>query len=137
MRTAEGAQHNRGEHREERPDLGGVEAARLRWLAGRAAALLRRLGLDAIRRTGTLRLEVCHDAWAGAYGRPHPEAERLAAALAGAAGTLDATYAAKACYAALRRPAGDSPVLFWQTFDGRWLSDPLPDHPMPAGGDPG
>jgi D-cysteine desulfhydrase len=68
-------------------------------------------------------LSVDHSAYAGAYGRPLPEAVALAARVSKARGVLlDDTYAAKACYAAARSgsPAG-APVLFWHTFDARWM----------------
>jgi hypothetical protein len=46
--------------------------------------------------------------------------------------TLDAAYGAKACYAAWRAareaPRG-GPVLFWHTFDARWM-DPRNQEPL-------
>jgi hypothetical protein len=69
------------------------------------------------------RLRIHHDAYAGCYGRPLAAADPVAERIERILGIrLDATYSAKACYAALTRAeAIDAPVLLWQTFDGRWL----------------
>ena len=102
----------------------GIEGARLTWLAWRVVRLLARHGVRAIDAWHRLRVAVHHSAFGGAYGRPHPEAERVSAAVARTIGaTLDSTYSAKTCYAALvdRRPAGHT--LFWLTFDGRWMDE--------------
>jgi 1-aminocyclopropane-1-carboxylate deaminase/D-cysteine desulfhydrase-like pyridoxal-dependent ACC family enzyme len=66
---------------------------------------------------------IVHDVYAGAYARPHRDAEALTARLRPPLGPgLDATYSAKACYAAVRRArSSTTPVLFWHTFDARWL----------------
>jgi 1-aminocyclopropane-1-carboxylate deaminase/D-cysteine desulfhydrase-like pyridoxal-dependent ACC family enzyme len=59
------------------------------------------------------RLRVVHDAYGGAYGRPNPEAEQSARALAARAGIrLDSTYGAKAFHVALSLP---EPSLYWVT----------------------
>jgi D-cysteine desulfhydrase len=70
--------------------------------------------------------EVEHGAYGGAYGRATAAGTAAAAALRAAGGpALDATYSAKAFAAALARArrAPDERVLFWLTFDGRWLGD--------------
>jgi 1-aminocyclopropane-1-carboxylate deaminase/D-cysteine desulfhydrase-like pyridoxal-dependent ACC family enzyme len=69
------------------------------------------------------RVEVAHHVYGGAYGRPLAAGEAAAATLRAAAGlTLDATYGAKAAAAALALArAGEGPVLFWVTFDSRWM----------------
>ncbi|HWZ60437.1 MAG TPA: pyridoxal-phosphate dependent enzyme [Gemmatimonadaceae bacterium] len=58
-------------------------------------------------------VELDHSVYGGAYGRPLPDAAQLDGL------TLDPTYSAKAATVANARKAG--PVLFWLTFDGRWL----------------
>lgn len=65
-----------------------------------------------------------HQAYAGAYGRPQPDAAALAARVHADHGVLlDDTYAAKACYAAARAGTPDGPpLLFWHTFDARWMT---------------
>jgi hypothetical protein len=74
-------------------------------------------------------VRVEHGLFAGAYARPHPDAELAAAHFQEATGlVLDATYSAKALAAALRGGAvapepgarASSPTLFWLTFDARW-----------------
>jgi D-cysteine desulfhydrase len=69
-------------------------------------------------------LVVTHGSYSGAYGRPHPAASVLSATVAAARGVLlDDTYSAKACYAAARAlPESRGPVLFWHTFDARWMT---------------
>lgn len=104
----------------------GVDEERLRWLALRVGQLIQREGGSVARidRTGAgPRLRIHHAAYAGSYGRPLPAADPVAARLERILGLrLDATYSAKACYAALNRAeATSAPVLLWQTFDGRWL----------------
>lgn len=64
--------------------------------------------------------------YGGAYGRETPSGKLAAAHLAAAGGPrLDATYSAKALASALElaRETGDEDVLFWLTFDGRWIVD--------------
>lgn len=69
-------------------------------------------------------LVVAHGSYSGAYGRPHPEATVLSSVVAAAQGVLlDDTYSAKACYAAVRAlPTAPGPILFWHTFDARWMT---------------
>lgn len=67
-------------------------------------------------------VEIDHTVYGGAYGRPHPEAEQLAASLFARTGVLlDATYTAKALLAAARHAErhGGGRVLLWVTFDAR------------------
>lgn len=102
----------------------GVEGARLRWLAQRLRRFLTSHGAPVGAVTPAIAVD--HGAYAGAYGRPHPGAEALRARIRERFGAgLDATYSAKACYAAARRAgATPGPVLFWHTFDARWLTGP-------------
>jgi D-cysteine desulfhydrase len=71
------------------------------------------------------RLVIEHAQYGGAYAR-ETDASQAALALVRAAGgpSLDGTYSAKALAAALAhaRTSPDERVLFWLTFDGRWLS---------------
>ena len=72
------------------------------------------------------RLEIEQGAYGGAYGRETSEARTAAIALRTRGGPrLDGTYSAKAFGVALAiaRRAPDEDVLFWLTFDGRWLAD--------------
>jgi D-cysteine desulfhydrase len=73
------------------------------------------------------RLVVEQAQYGGAYAR-ETEASRAALALVRATGgpALEGTYSAKALAAALEhaRTAPDERVLFWLTFDGRWLAMP-------------
>jgi hypothetical protein len=65
-----------------------------------------------------------HGAYGGAYGRETGEARRAAVLLRAAGGPpLEGTYSAKAFAAALAhaRAAPAERVLYWLTFDGRWL----------------
>ena len=103
----------------------------LRWLIDRTAALIAEETGEPVRRPAPERVRLVHDAYGGAYGRPHPAAERAAERLLEAAGiALDATYSAKAFAIALASigagdaPAGSGtpgPTLFWLTFDARWM----------------
>jgi D-cysteine desulfhydrase len=70
-------------------------------------------------------LHIAHGAYGGAYGRPYPPAEQAAALLRALTGwRLDSTYSAKALLVALDAASRTSePVLFWLTFDARWLAD--------------
>lgn len=103
----------------------GVDEAWLRWLGTRTRHFLARHGVAAGELPDGGRVRVDHSAWSGAYGRPHPGATALALRMRTEAGvTLDATYSAKACYAAWRAAGEaprDEPVLFWHTFDARWM----------------
>ena len=70
------------------------------------------------------RLEIDRGAYGGAYGRETAAARDAAALLRAAGGPpLEPTYSAKAFAVALARAraAADGAVLFWLTFDGRWL----------------
>lgn len=112
----------------------------LRWLIHRTASLIAEETGEPVRRPLPDRLRLVHDVYGGAYGRPHPAAERAAAQLLEATGiALDATYSAKAFAVALAsagvaerstvaaapdapRLARDAgPTLFWLTFDARWM----------------
>jgi D-cysteine desulfhydrase len=111
----------------------GVDEAWLGWLGTRTRRFLRQHGVAAGDLPAVGRIRVDHSAWSGAYGRPHPGATALAERMRAEAGmTLDATYSAKACYAAWRA-AGEAPrgetVLFWHTFDARWM-DPSNQEPL-------
>lgn len=110
-----------------------VEVPRLRWLARKTRGLMRRFGVPSSALPVPVPIQIEHGAYAGAYARPLPAAAELARRIGGEAGrALDATYSAKACYAAWRAAgaADDGPVLFWHTFDGRWMhssgAEPMP-----------
>lgn len=93
-------------------------------LARRAHALLGRLARQTLPPLRRERLEIERGAYGGAYGRPTPEGDAAAQALRTAGGPrLDPTYSAKAFGVALdlARQSPDGRVLFWLTFDGRWL----------------
>jgi D-cysteine desulfhydrase len=63
-------------------------------------------------------VELDHSVYGGAYGRPLPGAAQLDGL------TLDPTYSAKAATVAAGhggRGGRGGPILFWLTFDGRWL----------------
>jgi D-cysteine desulfhydrase len=95
--------------------------ARVRFLAHRAARMIERLTGERLARP--TRLEILHDAYGGAYGRATAGGDAANAALHDAAGIrLDATYSAKALAAALGGGVGGS-VLFWLTFDARWIAE--------------
>ncbi|MBX6333186.1 MAG: pyridoxal-phosphate dependent enzyme [Gemmatimonadaceae bacterium] len=76
-----------------------------------------------IPRVDPRRVQVAHDAYGGAYGRPAPAAREAAARIERAAGLrLDDTYSAKALAVALALDlAGEGDTLFWLTFDPRTL----------------
>ncbi|HUQ46074.1 MAG TPA: pyridoxal-phosphate dependent enzyme [Gemmatimonadaceae bacterium] len=117
--------------------------ARVLRLAVRTHALLERLAGVPLPALDVSRLEIDQGAYGGAYGRECDAARNAATALRDAGGPqLDATYSAKAFGVALERArrAPDERVLFWLTFDGRWLargnempaatrSSPLPSAP--------
>ena len=73
------------------------------------------------------RLVIEQAQYGGAYAR-ETDASRAAVALVRASGgpSLEGTYSAKALAAALThaRSASHERVLFWLTFDGRWLDEP-------------
>lgn len=111
----------------------GVDEAWLAWLGRRTRRFLGRHGVPVGELPAGPGIQVDHSAWSGAYGRPHPGAAALALRMRAEAGlTLDATYSAKACYAAWRAAGEaprDGPVLFWHTFDARWM-DPSNQEPL-------
>ena len=99
--------------------------ARVLRLATQTRALLARLAGVALPPLDRARLEIDDEAYGGAYARESIAARVAADALRDAGGpSLDATYSAKAFGVALERArrAPDERVLFWLTFDGRWLA---------------
>jgi len=100
---------------------------------GRVVRLARRAAALWVRRTGDAeppprieasRLRVWRGAYGGAYGRETDAARTAAVAFARAGGpALEPTYSAKAFAVALElaRASPGAPVLFWLTFDGRWM----------------
>ena len=99
----------------------GATGGRARRLAAATRRLVRaRTGVEL---PPPVPVRVVHDVYGGAYGRELPAGTRAAGLLRDLlAVRLDATYSAKACAAALTLAAsGPGPVLFWLTFDGRWL----------------
>lgn len=96
-------------------------------LARRTRALLASLAGERVPPLDGSLLEIEHRAFGGAYGRVTPDATRASALLREAGGpVLEGTYSAKAFAVALARAqrSPDERVLFWLTFDGRWLSAP-------------
>jgi 1-aminocyclopropane-1-carboxylate deaminase/D-cysteine desulfhydrase-like pyridoxal-dependent ACC family enzyme len=96
-------------------------------LARRTRALLTSLTGEPLPPLDASRLVIEHGAYGGAYGRETTDARHAAALLRAAGGPpLDGTYSAKAFGVALARAqhAPDERVLFWLTFDGRWLAAP-------------
>ena len=99
--------------------------ARVLRLAAQTHRLLTRLTGEALPTIDRERLEIADDAYGGAYGRETAAGRRATQAMRDAGGPpLDPTYSAKAFGEALDRArrAPDERVLFWLTFDGRWLS---------------
>ena len=108
--------------------------ARVLALARRTHRLLERLSGEPLPAPDDARLEIVEDAYGGAYGRPTEAARRAGDQLRDAGGPrLDWTYSAKTFAVALERArrAPDERVLFWLTFDARWLS-----HRAERAGDP-
>jgi 1-aminocyclopropane-1-carboxylate deaminase/D-cysteine desulfhydrase-like pyridoxal-dependent ACC family enzyme len=99
--------------------------ARVAGLARRTHALLSRLLGRSLPALDVTRLSIERSAYGGAYGRETTAATAAAEQLRLAGGPrLDATYSAKAFAVALARArSSDERVLFWLTFDGRWLAD--------------
>jgi 1-aminocyclopropane-1-carboxylate deaminase/D-cysteine desulfhydrase-like pyridoxal-dependent ACC family enzyme len=94
-------------------------------LATRTHALLAKLTGAVLPALDPRALEIEQGHYGGAYGRETSTGRSAAAALADVGGPrLDGTYSAKAFGVALARArhAPDERVLFWLTFDGRWLS---------------
>ncbi len=99
--------------------------ARVLRLTRRTHALLARLAKVALPAVDATRFLVDSDAYGGAYGRETADARAAAEELRMAGGPmLEATYSAKAFSVALARArhSPDERVLFWLTFDGRWLA---------------
>ena len=92
-------------------------------LSRAAAALIARRTGDRVAEVAWERVEVAHDVYGGAYGRPLPAAAEAAVVMARASGVrLDAAYSAKAFAKALALArAGEPRTLFWLTFDSRWM----------------
>ncbi len=100
--------------------------ARRAWvlrLARRTAKLLEQYGATGLPAVERRHVEVVHEMYGGAYGRPFPPAEEAARLLAASSSIrLDSTYSAKAFAAALALARRDpAPTLFWLTFDARWM----------------
>lgn len=93
-------------------------------LARRTRALLAQLSGESIPAVDGAQLEIDEEAYGGAYGRDTRVGRAAIDALRDAGGPpLEATYSGKAFGVALARAraAPDGRVLFWLTFDGRWL----------------
>ncbi len=94
-------------------------------LVHQTAALIRSITGERLPRVDPACLRVEHSFYGGAYGRPLAAGAEAAANLQSSSGIrLDDTYSAKAWVAAIeesRRSKG--PVLFWLTFDSRWLTN--------------
>jgi D-cysteine desulfhydrase len=97
----------------------------IRWRMRQAAGLLARLAGESVPLPPRNRLIVEHGWSGGAYGRVEPRARRPAEWLKDTTGIrLDGTYSAKAFGAAhALAERATSPVLFWVTFDGRWIEE--------------
>ena len=96
-------------------------------LARQTHALLGRLAGVSLPPLDVARLSIERSAFGGAYGRPTTAATAAAEQLRLAGGPrLDPTYSAKAFAVALDRArrSSDDQILFWLTFDGRWLGAP-------------
>jgi D-cysteine desulfhydrase len=88
-------------------------------LANRAARLIELHTGERLPRIAGSHITVAHGSYGGAYGRPLPGREGVAAWAAGAGLALDDTYSLKACAAALS--SSEPTPLLWLTFDGRVL----------------
>jgi D-cysteine desulfhydrase len=101
-----------------------VNRRRVLSLAEGTRRLIERVTGEPCTRVAPTRLEVAHEVYGGAYGRPLDAGARAAAELAARSDArCDATYSEKALAAALtiaRASAG--PTLFWLTFDARWMA---------------
>ena len=104
--------------------LVAASRSRVLRLAERARRYMERAAGERIARVDGARVDIVHDVYAGAYGRPLPEAAASAAMLARSTGIrVDGTYSAKALHAALALAAArESSTLFWLTYDGRGLT---------------
>jgi D-cysteine desulfhydrase len=100
-----------------------VNRRRVLRLARATARFIERATGQDVPRVTPGRVEVIHDVYGGAYGRPLAAGVKAAAMLKRTRGILlDDTYSAKALVAALsvaRETQGS--VLFWMTFDSRLL----------------
>lgn len=96
-------------------------------LADATARLIERHTGERLPRIERTRVRLAHGAYGGGYGRVLPEAERARAMLERLTDVrLDSTYSAKAFVAALaERRRSTGVVLFWLTFDARWMRSPL------------
>lgn len=96
-------------------------------LAGATSRLIERHTGESLPRVTGERLRIVHDVYGGAYGRILPDAEMARAMLERERGVrLDSTYSAKAFLAALaERRRAPGAVLFWLTFDARWMHSPF------------
>lgn len=93
-------------------------------LARRTRELLSRLAHQQLPELDPHRFEIDEHSYGGAYGRETLAAQHAATRLLAAGGPrLDGTYSAKTFASALEhaRVTGDARVLFWLTFDGRWI----------------
>ena len=94
-------------------------------LARRTRRLVGRLADEVAAPLDVSRFVIDDDAYGGAYARETAAARDAAAALLASGGpALEGTYSAKAFGAALAlaRRVPEDPVLFWLTFDARWLT---------------
>ena len=101
-------------------------------LARQSRVLLAHLAGESLPELDASRLVIEQEAYGGAYGRETEDARTAAALLRMSGGPrLDGTYSAKAFGHALARArrTRDDSVLFWLTFDGRWL-DTVDDEPL-------
>lgn len=95
-------------------------------LARQAGALVEKLSGRRVPAVDASALEIDPDGYGGAYARETREGTDAAALLRADGGPrLDGTYSAKAFARALARARAkpDERLLFWLTFDGRWLDD--------------
>lgn len=106
------------------PRFPGTKAM-VRWRMRKVVRVLERLTGERIALPPSRQLVIDH-AWSGgAYGRTEPRARHPAEWLKDATGIrLDGTYSAKAFGSAYQRAEGSTaPILFWLTFDGRWIEE--------------
>ena len=95
-------------------------------LARGTHALLEHLTGERLPSPDGQRLEIVQDAYGGAYARETPESRAAAVMLTAIAGPrVEGTYSAKALAVALAmaRRVPHERILFWRTFDGRWIGD--------------
>jgi D-cysteine desulfhydrase len=96
-------------------------------LAWQTHSVIKRLAGESIAPLDMSLLRIDHSAYGGAYGRETADGKAAMSRMSSHDGpALDGTYSAKAFGVALRRAAGlpDGDVLFWLTFDARWLVMP-------------